>query len=169
MLKYLRHFPLAAWALLCLVLGGVLAVAQWNTTPTTPTRSAQVQPIDERANAMALLTHLAAVHAAAAPPASGLVTWAADTATIAQAYADRRAASVDDNITQAYRDVAAAAIGLTSVDLTNREQILTGISALGAAGIRLGAAVNGLSTLPAQTDATNTPTTTSDPVTPGNG
>jgi hypothetical protein len=141
-MKYLRHFPLAVWALVCLVLGGLIAFAQFSEAPSTPNRPPSATPVQERANVMALLNHLATVHAAAAPPASGLAQWGVDTADIAQTLSDRRTAVADDRIAVAYREVAAAAAGLATVDPTNREQVLAGIAALGAAGNRLGAAVN---------------------------
>jgi hypothetical protein len=145
-MKYIRHFPLAFWALICLALGSVIAYSQVSDTPSAPTRSSTyATPSEERGNVMVLLNHLATVHASAAPPASGLAQWGADTAAIAQNYADNRAAATDDAVAQAYRDVAAAASGLMSVDPGNREQVLAGIAALGAAGNRLGAAVSGTS------------------------
>lgn len=151
-MKYLRHYPLAFWALVCLVLGGLAAFAQLSGAPDAPTRAVlTAPPAQERSNVMALLGHLATVHAAAAPPASGLAQWGLDTAAMAQTLADRRAAGGDDRIVRAYRDVAAAAAGLATVDPANREQILTGIAALGAAGNRLGAAVNDVE-LPGATD-----------------
>jgi hypothetical protein len=143
-MKYFRHFPLAFWAVVCLLLGGVMAFAQYRVEPIQPTRPAAVQPADERANAMSLITHLSTVHAAAAPPATALSVWATETASLAQALADRRAAITDDLIASAYRDVAASALGLATVDPSNREQILTGILNLGASGTRLGATVSGL-------------------------
>ncbi len=143
-MKYFRHFPLAVWAFVALALGAVLAVAQYRTEPIVVTRMSTASISNERANAMALVTHLATVHAAAAPPATGLAQWGSDTARLAQGYADARAMNSDDTIAEAYRDIAAAALGLVSVDPSNREQILSGIAALGASGTRLGAAVNGL-------------------------
>jgi hypothetical protein len=140
-MKYLRHFPLAFWAAVFLLVGGLLAYAQIADTPSGPTRVTSASPPEERGNVMALLARLATVHAAAAPPASGLAQWGMDTASAAQALADRRAEFRDDHIVFAYRNVAAAAAGLATLDPMNREQILAGISALGAAGNQLGAAV----------------------------
>jgi hypothetical protein len=148
-MKYLRHFPLAFWALTCLVLGGVIALAQVTNQPTAPTRSTSATVSLERSNVMALLTHLATVHAAAAPPATGLAQWGVETAGMAQSLADRRAVASDDRVVAAYREVAAAAAGLASVDPLNREQILSGIAALGAAGNRLGASVSSVELPPA--------------------
>jgi len=145
MIKYFRHFPLAFWAFLSLFIGVVLIYAQNYDVEKLPNRSLSAQPSDEHANAMSLIMHLSTVHAAAAPPASGLSIWGTNTAAIAQGYADRRALLIDDGITQAYLDVAAAAMSITTLDFSNREQILAGMAAIGAAGIRLGAEVNGLS------------------------
>ena len=121
-----------------------MAFAQFRVEPIQTTRPSVVKPADERANAMALITHLSTVHAAAAPPATELSFWATETASLAHTLADRRAAVSDDNIAGAYRDVAIAALGLATVDPSNREQILTGILNLGASGTRLGAAVSGM-------------------------
>ena len=141
-MKYFRHFPLAVWACVALSLGAVLAFAQYRVEPVKITRTASAPVLNERGNAMALISHLSTVHAAAAPPAAGLAQWGTETAGLAQAYADARAAHSDDAVASAYRDVAAAALGLASVDPSNREQILAGMASLGAAGNKLGAAVN---------------------------
>jgi len=124
-----------------------MAFAQYRVEPVQLTRPVTIQPADERANVMSLITHLSTVHAAAAPPASALPIWATETASLAQSLADRRAAVSDDLIAVAYRDVASAALGLATVDPSNREQILAGILNLGAAGTRLGATVSGLPVL----------------------